>query len=846
LKITRNSPALRLPIQVLLAVALAAAPVRGQSDNSEPPLINEVIINFTGVSNVNEEVARANMSLREGEPYNQIDIDRDIRSLYRSGLFEFIEVRVKPLSKEEVDVIFDIRPKFRISSVSFEGNERFKDFRLQRQLEFEVNEVLNERKVNEGANAIRDHYLKKGYARVEVDYEINRNPATGFGDVTYKIDEGRRLKVDKIRFIGNEKVKDGKLRKLMETKQTGLFTFIIGLFTDAGKFKSDVFEEDLQKIKEHYRSKGYLDIRIDPTEVSYKYPSRSRMVIEIPIEEGKQYSIGDISFDGNETFPDPMLLMLLDTTPGTVYDPEKLDEDATRLEDFYGRFGYLETRAGINRVPNVETGNIDIVFDIRESERFAVESVTIEGNTKTKSAVILRELALGPGTTFDSNRLEASRMRLENTRYFENVNINPQSTNIPGRKDLRITFREGRTGNFSFGAGFSSVQDALFFLELSQSNFDLLNWRGAFQGGGQKFRMKVQLGSTSSQFTVNFEEPWLFQKRLALGFSIFRSNSEFVSDFYDVLRTGFQVYIRRRLFELVEGRLAYTFENVDFDETDDLRSAISESQRRLNTASSLTLDQLVDSGGFGGVAFGDFNRNGEFDEEDRERFLDVFRNDLQQTQTLREDLDEFEGNVSSLNLLLLRDTRDRLINTFRGSRFLLDLTYTGGVLGGRQDFYKIETRNAIYLPVSRAHTQTIELLFNAGIVEEFGDSDRIPVEDRFFLGGPDDLRGFDFREVGPRTSNGLPVGGKTYAAFTAEYSIGIGDQDFRVAAFYDGGFVNRDAADFNVDNYNDNYGIGLRLNMMGSPMRIDYGIPLTTDEFNDDGAQFNFTFGGRF
>ena len=125
----------------------------------------------------------------------------------------------------------------------------------------------------------------------------------------------------------------------------------------------------------------------------------------------------------------------------------------------------------------METRRIDVVFRVRESEKFYVESINVEGNTKSKARVIIRELALAPGDVFDRKRMEVSERRLDNTALFQEVRLNPEPTNIPGRKDLGITVREGRTGNFTFGAGFGSVESAVIYFEVSQGNFDLFNWR---------------------------------------------------------------------------------------------------------------------------------------------------------------------------------------------------------------------------------------------------------------------------------------------------------------------------------------------------------------------------------
>ena len=180
-------------------------------------------MNFTGLSNVNEEVARANMSLREGEDYYQIAIDRYIRTLYRTQLFEHIEVRLQPVGENEVDLLFDIRPKFRVAAISFDGNEKIRDQRLEKELEVSVNHILNERRVKEGGKALKDYYLKRGYSQARVEYEIDRNPATGFGNVIYKIREGGKYKISKVRFVGNENISSGKLRRKIKTKKKGIF-----------------------------------------------------------------------------------------------------------------------------------------------------------------------------------------------------------------------------------------------------------------------------------------------------------------------------------------------------------------------------------------------------------------------------------------------------------------------------------------------------------------------------------------------------------------------------------------------------------------------------------------------
>ena len=464
--------------------------------------------------------------------------------------------------------------------------------------------------------------------------------------------------------------------------------------------------------------------------------------------------------------------------------PSKLDKDVERLEDFYGKDGYLDTRVRLVRKPNVNTGNIDIEYGITESEKFNVESVVIEGNAKTKSTVIVRELVLGPGDVFSTVLMKISKLRLENTRFFEDVNVTPQETNIPGRRNMRIAVKEGRTGNLTFGAGFSSLERATVFAEVSQSNFDIFNRRSLFQGDGQKFRLRMQLGSQSSEIVLSFEEPWLFQKQLALGFSIFRTSSDYNSSYYSQIETGGEIYLRKRLFELVEGKLSYTYQIIDIQNVSSSASSYIRSLSGQNT-------------------------------------------------------------VSKLGFQLLRDTRDKIINTTSGNRVEINTDLAGGPLGGSDNFYRFEFRGSQFFPIFETQAQVLALIARAGVIQNFGATKRLPYYDSFYLGGPYTLRGFENREVGPRDEYGEPIGGKSYGFFSAEYSIDI-VSPIRFALFYDGGFVNKGAYDFNPLSYNDNFGFGLRLFVAGAPLSLDFGIPITGTKENKKGNQFNFSFGTRF
>lgn len=759
----------------------------GQETTS--PVVGKLEVVFDGPANVSEQVVRANMQTKEGVPFDQAQLDRDIRSLYRTGLFDFIEFKRQPGAKGSIDLTVEVLPKFRVSSVVFSGNARVKNRRLAKETKTKLNSAIDERQIKEDADAIRHYYQKSGYNQAAVDYTVERNNETGFGVVTFKIEEGFKVHISAIKFTGNDHASNRKLRKQMATKEWSWFSWL----TSSGRYRDDDFQADIERLRDYYRDLGYLDVEVDPSAVRLNYPSRSKLRITIPVVEGRRYNVGEVTITGNKLYSTEELMSVIKQKQGSIFAPTFIDRDRIALEEYYGKDGYLDARAHLTRKPNLETGNIDIEYAMTESEKFHVESIRIEGNTKTKSVVILRELNLGPGDVFNVKRMNISKMRLENTRFFENpVNVTPESTNIPGRKNLKISVKEARTGNITFGAGFSSLDNVVIFTELTQSNFDLFNRKSLFQGAGQKFRLRLQVGARSSQAILSFEEPWLFQRELALGFSVYRTSTSYRNQVYDEIRAGLEVYLRKRLIELIEGRLSYTLEKVEISDVDATAP---------NFLKPPPVGQL-----------------------------------------------ESEQTVSKLGLQLLRDTRDRLIDTSRGNRVEIITEVAGGPFGFDASYYRLELRGAQYFPTFEAQRQVLSLIARGGIIDAYGDSKSVPYFDRFFLGGPSSLRGFGYREVGPKDPTGAttePYGGGSYGFFSAEYTMDI-VEPIRFAVFYDAGFVNVDAYDFDPSNYNDNFGFGLRIQIAGAPLSLDFGIPITSDKTNDDGLQFNFSFGTRF
>ncbi len=762
----------------------AAAPELNAEE--KPPIVEEVSIQIVGPQQINREAILAHLRLRQGMPYSQALVDQSIRSLYSTGLYEYIEGNRERLPDGGVRLVMSIVPQDRVSAVIFKGNNEYSKSRLAEEIKTEAGGILDRVQVKRDADKLFQFYQKRGYSRVKIDTNIDPNPNTGTGVVTFVIDEGPDVTIDAIKFVGNDHIHTGTLLDQMKTSD---YTFFISWITGSGRFEEDVFQADLEKLRQYYKNKGYLDVDIPDSEVEFNYPHKSDLVIVIHVHEGRQYRIGAISASGNTIFPSAQLLKEVTVKSGGIFAPAEVDKSANAIRDVYGAHGYLDTYVRAARKPNLETGNIDLDFAITESEKFYVEGITIQGNTKTRSSVIVRELALAPGDVFDTVRMKTSENHLRQTRYFDEVNLAPEASNIPGRRNLRITVKEGHTGNLTFGAGFSTLESITGYVELTQSNFDLFNYRNYFQGGGQKARIRFTVGSLSNQILLSFEEPWLWERELTGGIELYRTETNYLSSTFNEVRTGFDVYLRKRLFELVEGRLSYTLEDIQIKDV------------------TLGAPPQV------------FHEQGH-------------------------------TSVSKVGITILRDTRNDVVFPTDGSRVEIVNEVAGGPLLGQTNFYRAEARAGKWWPTFDFGNQVASVVGRAGSVVGYGGKE-VPYAERYFLGGPYNLRGYAYRNVGPRDLSfatpayGQPLGGESFVYFSPEYSIEV-INPVRMAVFYDFGYVNDGAFEYDPSQYRHDVGVGLRVLLLGAPFRIDLGYPLNPDQFQSHSIQFNFSFGTVF
>ena len=454
-------------------------------------------------------------------------------------------------------------------------------------------------------------------------------------------------------------------------------------------------------------------------------------------------------------------------------------DDAKAIADAYGSGGYVDLEIIPQSSPG-HGGQIDLTYKIEEGQRSFVQRINITGNTRTRDKVIRREVLITPGDVYNTVRVETSKKRLENLGYFSKVEAYPVDTGIEGRKDLDIEVEEKRTGSLNFGAGFSTVDSLIGFVELIQTNFDITNWP-SFTGGGQKFRLRLQGGTQRKDFDLSLTEPWFLDRPLALSGSAFYHEANYLSSIYDQREYGFSIDVRKSLFAFVYGTLGYRLTEFDIFNVDPTASPLIQAEAGNSLKSQIT------------------------------------------------------GS-------LVYDRRDNPFLTRRGERVTLTTYIAGGFLGGNEQIYGFDMEGSKYFHLP---WDTI-LVLNGEVagVDNWGNGNHVRIYDRLFLGGSNNLRGFDFRDVGPRDVNGEPLGGKTLARGTVEFTFPI-IVKARGALFYDTGFVNADAYDFSASHIASDVGFGLRLDLPIGPLRVDYGIPLQKDGRSGSG-KFNFNVGYQF
>jgi outer membrane protein insertion porin family len=750
-----------------------------------PPVIKNVTaIEVVGNKSISTNVVVSKMKTRIGSAYQENVISDDLKRLYLLGFFSDIKIDTQDY-KDGLKVVVTVAERPIIGKITFSGINHItmKDEKLKQQLKSRETQYLDYPNLAEDVGILKKMYEKMGYSQAEITYKLDQNTQANKADIVFMVVEGRKVHIKDILVEGNQHFPKGRILKLLKTKRGWLF--------NAGVLKDEVLKEDVERVKSFYQREGYTDV-IVTSEVNSDPKESYLLFVTFKITEGKKYLVGSVIVQGNKDITEKEILKTLtDCIPGRVFSQEAMKKDVTGIQGMYFDRGYISAQVQESTLVNADTGRVDVSYNINENQIIYVDKIKIRGNIKTKDLVIRRELRLHPGEKFDGEKLRRSKERLTNLGFFEEINYDTEETADPAKKNLVVDVKESKTGAFSFGGGYSTVDQFVGFVEIEQKNFDWKNWP-YFTGAGQDLKVRASIGSLSNGFELSFTEPWMFDYPVSFGFDLYRRTHTRDTDSgygYDETVTGGDLRLGKELSEYLRGDLTYRLDQIKINNpTDDA------------------------------------------------------------SQDLKDEVGT--NMISVLSPSLTYDSRDNVFNTRKGNLFTGDLDLAGGPLGADKSFVKFYGRASHYFPMPRG--AVLEIRGRLGLAQPYSNSNKLPIYERFFAGGAETIRGYEERKVGPvDPSSKDPLGGDALVVGNIEYTYPL-FSFLKVAAFYDVGNVWENAGDI-FSNKNANgvpnsgglkagVGLGLRINTPIGPIMLDYGIPMNKESGEDTKKSGRFHF----
>lgn len=569
----------RCSILVALAVAMLglsalAWTALAQDAVAAPDTV--IDIRVEGNERMSDDAVLSYVRSRLGQEYDEQVAREDQMRLLRTGRFDNVQV-VEARTERGVVLTFAVSERPTVQGVQFRGNKELTDTDLRKLANLGPADPLDPARLETARAAIEQRYHDRSFyfASVEIDPVALRDQRL----VIFDIVEGPRIRVRGIRFEGNDAFGAFRLRQQIRTSAAFLF------FT-RGKLDEQTLADDVVRLRSFHRDQGYLDAevaaRLDWSE------DRTRVRPVFVIDEGPRYHVVGVEFRGNTIYADRELVDRLQMTAGEAYTALGLRRDVDAIRDAYGEIGFLnaevEPRTRYPAPP--ETGPaapaqvpavVTLVYTITERDQYRVGRITIRGNTITQDRVIRRQLRFFPTQLYDTVAVEQSRQRLIESQLFnpEGVSITPYGDE-PGFRNALVTVEEGQTGEFIVGVGVTSNNGLLGMISLGQRNFDATDWPDswgefftarAFRGAGQTMRVTVEPGTELLRASVEWREPYLFDRPVSLGTRLYVYTRG--RETYDETRLGAQVSLGKLQKNRWYTELATRLENVEVDELDD-------------------------------------------------------------------------------------------------------------------------------------------------------------------------------------------------------------------------------------------------------------------------------------
>lgn len=700
---------------------------------------------------------------KAGDIYTPSKIRNDLKAIYAMGYFEEVNVRIEETGSGK-KIVFHVEEKPLITKVEYSGLKELDEADVKGAANVGTNTIVNPAAINKSGEAIKALYKSKGFFDTQVTSQISY-PEPDQAVVRFVIDEGPKIYIKEIAFVGNQTFTSKELADVIKTSEKGLLSWL----TDSGLLKTDQLSQDAASIGAFYNNHGFLEAKVGEPLIKQQ---GEWLYLTFPVEEGQRYMVGTIDIKGDLIVDKQELRDLLTVQNEKFINRKALRDDVLKITDYYAErgFAFADVRPDLDKS---KTGNrVDIVLNIKKGDLVYIDRINITGNTRTRDNVIRREIEVHEGGLFDSKALRTSSERLQRLEFFEEVNIHPEPSLDPTKMNVLVDVKEKNTGQFSVGMGYSSVDSLMFMAEISENNF---------LGRGDRLALAGNVGGSSTQFNLSYTDPRLRDSKLSWGADLYNLSREY--DDYDkdstggILRVGYPIWEKWKVFG------AYSYEDTELTEVSP-------------TASSIIL-----------------------------RSMDI-------------------NVTSATKITLQRDTRDRITSPSKGSQNQVSVKYAGGPLGGDSEFTKVEASSGWFFPLP--WTTVFHVKGAVGQAWE-NEPDRLPVYERFYLGGMNTVRGFEFAKLSPIDPvTGDRIGGDKMWYSNIEYIFPLlKEAGLNGVVFFDLGKNMDDDEDWTVSDVKKATGLEIRWVSPMGPLRLVWGFNLDTED-DEDQSVWDFSIGSGF
>ena len=706
---------------------------------------------------------------RPGDVYNEAQLQNDLKVLLSLNFFDKTETRVLTEQgvRGGVNVIFQVKELPIIRDLQFEGakavpeSDILKAFREKR-VGVSKELVYDPVKARNGSRVLRELLASKGYPNANIDIKEEQVSATSVA-ITYDVDQGNRSRIVDIEFEGNENFSDGELRGALQLVQE---TGIISRFKGQDILDLEKLQYDLQKnVRDYMFSKGYFQARIGEPEVEglgYKrtgfpilkaFPlplitsKDDTLKIIVPVNEGRVFKVGELDVVGNSIFSEQQILQIVGLQKGEVANAKRLrDAVYEDLKQLYGSQGFVLYNAEFDpefkdNPNNPEEGIVDVTITIEEGKQFRLRRLEFVGNTFTRDNVLRREFLINEGDIYNQIALERSVLRLNQLAYFDPVDkdrdVEVRTDEDQGTADTIVRVAERGRQQISFNGGISGIGGSFFGLEYSTNNF---------LGRGEVLSFNFGVGNRQQSFSATYQQPYFRDRPINVGLTLFAQRAKFLgqgttlSQNTDLINAAFDPL----------GTVLIDDENL-----------FTQSTYGANIFVTTPLSEFF----FKKRQFTQFSRVGLSYQFAATSIEDPPINATDPTQGIPIIFEQPNIITSRVTGSFVYDTRrpsSNGIDTLSGRQISAALAFTG--LGGDVRSYQPTVSYSQYIPVRRKKSDNAEVFafrIQAGTIGTFGVTDSvrnanslsfvggIPYNERYFLGGEFDVRGYEARSIAP-------------------------------------------------------------------------------------------------